>query len=437
MLERSLQQVKEKAYLEGRLLHLETIMRNPPGFLPAIRASETKLGDLLEELQLGPKMGHDDHKPKSVVWHSPRKKDSKARTRIVTVGMEVSSEHPLAALPSKGASIEYAKRLEEDRQAQQLQALQEQQKLNDLQEEIIAKNRARKAATLRSMKEKLKEDIDQKNTFLQVYKAEMAKLAQEREMQARKEERAKLEAEIRERQRIEEIRLSKLDRERQEQEELKQQLELEASFIARIVDDQEAREIARRLKEEDRMRYLEERRRAIELKNEEQERKKEEEKQRAKERAMEVANRAQARVRQGNFMWHNGKFSYYDNVRKDLQEYVQYEDGYGRSYYYDPIYNSYQYRPPADSTVHSFADEQRKEYDAMYGEGAYDAYMADIAFKDSVNQNGGYYNDKKEWIVANGYYDENYNWIEYEGFYDDQGKFVRFAKVSGDLNFMV
>jgi hypothetical protein len=31
----------------------------------------------------------------------------------------------------------------------------------------------------------------------------------------------------------------------------------------------------------------------------------------------------------------------------------------------------------------------------------------------------------------------NYEWVAYEGYYDENGRFIKYAKVQGDLSFMV
>lgn len=71
--------------------------------------------------------------------------------------------------------------------------------------------------------------------------------------------------------------------------------------------------------------------------------------------------------------------------------------------------------------------------------GAYDAYWRDITFKEAVNNDGGYYDDDGVWQPAYGYFDpeNDYAWVAYEGYYDDNGRFIKYAKVQGDLSFMV
>lgn len=64
--------------------------------------------------------------------------------------------------------------------------------------------------------------------------------------------------------------------------------------------------------------------------------------------------------------------------------------------------------------------------------------IADQKFKQSVNELGGWYDEQGQWIEANGHYDEDGNWVANEGYIDEAtGRFIRYAKVTGDLSFMV
>lgn len=69
--------------------------------------------------------------------------------------------------------------------------------------------------------------------------------------------------------------------------------------------------------------------------------------------------------------------------------------------------------------------------------GAYDLRQAEIKVKDEYNRLGGSYDHNGVFHRANGYWDENYEWVPYEGYVNEKGRFVKFAKVEGDLSFMV
>jgi outer membrane biosynthesis protein TonB len=62
---------------------------------------------------------------------------------------------------------------------------------------------------------------------------------------------------------------------------------------------------------------------------------------------------ARARLAQGSFMWHNGKFGFYDNaksavtaVASDPSSWTQYQDDSGNIYYYNSITGVSQYEYP-------------------------------------------------------------------------------------------
>lgn len=432
----ALKQVKTEAILEQRLLDLE-LNRDQQPERPTSKSNNALAATLLESgISSGFSVKREMTQIPSVVWYCPPKKAMKTR-QLVTMGVESFSDNPLESMPSQAASAEYARQIAQQKLLRQQEEIKEKLTLEDLQHEIIAKNRAQKNAALRATKERVKEEIEAKNALKASLNAEKLRIAAEMEQKLAREIRAKEEAELLETLRIRDIQANKRDQQRREAEEYAMQLEVEKMLIARVSSEQEAQEIIRRNKEEDRMRYLEERRRVLEARKEQQAQEEMARREANKVKAMEAANEIQARLRRGNFVWHNGQLGFYDNVRREVKEYVQYEDSYGRPYFYDPVYGTYQYRLPEDADVHHHIEDERKEYDAVHGEGAYDAYKADIAFKDSVNQYGGYYDEHGRWIEANGYYDENYNWVAYEGYYNEQGKYIRFAKISGDLNFMV
>jgi hypothetical protein len=73
----------------------------------------------------------------------------------------------------------------------------------------------------------------------------------------------------------------------------------------------------------------------------------------------------------GNFRWHGGKFGFYDGVRREAVDWIQYEDAEDRPYYYDPVYGISQYRHPEDANVVHYTVLERAEYDAVHGEGTF------------------------------------------------------------------
>lgn len=144
------------------------------------------------------------------------------------------------------------------------------------------------------------------------------------------------------------------------------------------------------------------------------------------------------KIRNGNFMWHGGKYSFYEGIRDDPVAYVEHITEDGVPYYVDPLkVVKPQYDKPQDANIQYYDDEERFYYDSMYGKGSYDLMKVDVAKKDAINRDGGWFDDKGDWVDACGHYDENYEWVADEGYYDENGKYIRYAKVSGDLSFMV
>jgi len=371
----------------------------------------------------------------SVVWNCPPKV---FRVNVPTVFTNDDfDENPLGNLPTKSASIAYAKRIEDHKIAEHEKEVNFKQYLEDQQESIIAKNRAIRGTMLRNMRERMKEDITSKNSLKSQWEEERRKQIVSLQQQQQREQKEKEEAHLREEYRIRQIKEVKKAMEDKQARDYALSLEREKHIISKIVDHAEAREIIRRNQEEARMKYLEERRRKVEQKEIDEELNKLKNEEEKKLKFKESVDRMQGRVRMGNFLWHDGTLGFYDSVRKAPVDYIQYEDSFGSSYYYDPVCKSYQYREPTDAPVRHYTDYEREQYDAVHGEGAYDTHQASIAFKDGVNRDGGYWDEKGQWIKVNGYYDANYNWVDYEGFYDENGKYKKFAKVKGDLSFMV
>lgn len=165
-------------------------------------------------------------------------------------------------------------------------------------------------------------------------------------------------------------------------------------------------------KEEMRMKYLEEIQRAKELKRLEGERKLHTELMQRQRKVKQERDLILARIRKGNFMYHQGKLGYYDNVRDEQQAYIQYEDDQGYPYYFDPITLKTEYVIPPNVPVIHHTDKERQEYDRLYGEGAYDKLEAENKWKEQCNIDGGYW-ENGTWVQLKGYYDENYEFVSF------------------------
>jgi hypothetical protein len=228
----------------------------------------------------------------------------------------------------------------------------------------------------------------------------------------------------------------KSENEKQEAEK-KERHEIELIRLAKMADEKEAKEQKRRLIEEDRMRYLEGRRKIVEDQIYEKLNEKQNELNEKRKKFKEDKYKTIARVRKGNFKWHNGVLGFYDDVRRKPVAWIQYEDNNGVSYYLDPLNNRTTYEMPMDADIRHNSDDDRDAYDAIHGYGAYDAMIADRAYKDAVNRDGGWYDENGAWNVANGYFDDNYEWVGYDGYFDEKGRFIKYAKAEGNLSFMV
>jgi hypothetical protein len=228
----------------------------------------------------------------------------------------------------------------------------------------------------------------------------------------------------------------KSENEKQEAEK-KERHEIELIRLAKMADEKEVKEQKRRLIEEDRMRYLEGRRKIVEDQIYGKLNEKQNELNEKRKKFKEDKYKTIARVRKGNFKWHNGVLGFYDDVRRKPVAWIQYEDNNGVPYYLDPLNNRTTYEMPMDADIRHNSDDDRDAYDAIHGYGAYDAMIADRAYKDAVNRDGGWYDENGTWNVANGYFDDNYEWIGYDGYFDEKGRFIKYAKVEGTLSFMV
>lgn len=373
----------------------------------------------------------------SVVWTCPARQNYLRTAMFTGQDDDEMNENPFKDPISKAASVEYAKKILAAKREKEEEEAQFKQYLADQQEGVIARNRAAKAEMIRQLREQTKTELLNKAKFKAEWEVLQRKQFQMDKARAKQEAKEREDKKLMEIIRIKDIKAMHANRIRQAEIEHKEAIQLEAAKIQMMASDAEVQLINRMNREEARMKYLEERRRAIEDKVVQAEVVKKTRLARRQEKAADIRDHFQARVRMGNFKYHNGEYGFYDSVRAAPVEWVQYEDAQGVPYYYDPISKLSQYRVPVDANIHHYTEDERREYDAVHGDGAYDAYKADCAFKDGVNRDGGYYNAKGVWIVMDGYFDENYEWVANEGYYDENGKYRKYAKVCGDLSFMV
>eukprot|EP00596_Hydrurales_sp_CCMP1899_P004034 CAMPEP_0119053802 /NCGR_PEP_ID=MMETSP1177-20130426/74659_1 /TAXON_ID=2985 /ORGANISM="Ochromonas sp, Strain CCMP1899" /LENGTH=443 /DNA_ID=CAMNT_0007033853 /DNA_START=2225 /DNA_END=3556 /DNA_ORIENTATION=- len=253
-----------------------------------------------------------------------------------------------------------------------------------------------------------------------------------------KDERLRIKSEINDsREHYAVIKAEGLEKQRVKDLNYKRIILLEKEQIKMVLDKSNLDENIRRLAEEKRMKYLEEKRKIIEDKNEQIKKEKEIIYIQKKKETRQLVNEATNSIRMGAFAWHNGVYGFYKDIRAGPVPWVLFMDYEGVPIYFDPIYNKSQRRKPENVQIDIASDDDVRTYDVINGAGAYDAYFADILFKDKYNSEGGYYDDTSTWIVATGYYDENYEFVQHNGFYNEKGKYILYPKPKGDLSFMV
>ena len=216
--------------------------------------------------------------------------------------------------------------------------------------------------------------------------------------------------------------------------------ELEKVRIRDMANRIEMNEIMRRNEEESRMKILEERQAAREAKRMSVEREKYDQIKCRQHRFKDFKDISAANVRKGFFRWRRGVLSFYRDARPKEVPWIRYENEIDGAYYYDPISKISQYHEPNDSYTLSASDIAIEEYEAAHGPGSYAVMLADHAWKDEANANGGYYDDRGRWKTLRGYWDplNDYQWVDMShGYYNENGEFVSHPEVIGDLDFMV
>jgi hypothetical protein len=165
-------------------------------------------------------------------------------------------------------------------------------------------------------------------------------------------------------------------------------------------------------KEEMRMKYLEEIQRTKEQKRFDAERKRHTELIQRQRKVKQDKEIILARIRKGNFMYHQGKLGYYDNIRDEQLPYIQYEDEQGHPYYFDPITLKTEYSIPQGAPVIHHLEKEQHDYDRLYGEGSFEKLQAEQKWKEQCNIDGGYW-ENGSWIPLKGYYDENFQFVSF------------------------
>lgn len=237
--------------------------------------------------------------------------------------------------------------------------------------------------------------------------------AQERQAEARHKKDMK---------RLHDLRTKAKIVDNKEKEEKKEREEMEMERLKRAADHKEYEEIIRRYQEEARMKYLE----GIQLKKELRNAAKNKNnlqslKQRQEIVEVEKEHMVQ-RVRNGNFMYHQGKLGFYDEVRANEVPYIEYADGNGQPYYYDPILNKTQFKQPNAPIIHH-TEKEREEYDRAHGAGAYSELMREQEFDRQCERDGGHFDDYTG------------NWISYKPKRADDSDIIMMTKLLRRMQF--
>jgi hypothetical protein len=311
-------------------------------------------------------------------------------------------------------------------------------KLSESQELSVNKTRAYKLMVAREEIDK-RVDLDEKSMH---YKS-MVETLKSDEMKVQRQRRKAEEKIMKEKNKLELANLHVLRKQEEAKEVKRQLLRKERELVEEIrlrelSSMKEYDEIIRSNKEEARMRVLEERERKREgLRVAAEQAKIDELKEKQDMFTSELVGTTR-KLRDGNFWQIRGKVAFYDQVRSKPVPYISYLDEDGNTYYYDQVDGKTSYKKPQDAHILTSDEFEKMVYEQEHGEGTYHDMLADRAFKDKANEEGGYYTEEGLWIEINGYYDENYNFVDTShGYYDEQGDFHEYDDTMVDLSFMV
>lgn len=385
------------------------------------------------ELLTSKRSGHSGRKI-SVVWSTPLPKKVDPSLNSITKAVSLNIDVPIEA------SRTYAAKLNKWKVDRDKTAAKSREDTELAQELEVGKIKTRRLLTMRKRLETRRMNHE-KSVVMKQLKDEKVKSLQSA-IETKNKEFLLKESLLKEKERFRLKQLYEKDvwAEKSLCNDMLEREEFEKVHLRGMADRKEMIEILRRNEEEARMKVLEGRQRAIEAKqiaieNESTERMKD-----VRDIFETKRNLTTANIRKGVFKWRRGILGYYRDARQNEVPWIQYEDENGRLFYYDSIDNKTQYHVPNDSYILNASDVAIEEYETIHGPGSYAIMLADHAWKDEANANGGYYDDKGRWKTLRGYWDteNDYQWVDTShGYYNENGEFVLHPPVAGDLDFMV
>lgn len=355
---------------------------------------------------------------KSCVWVPPPEPEDEMERRKKV--QQLAAERALQEETARSFSIpeglaakgkEYIAKIKKEKEEAKKKAREEFQErgdMHDMEVAFVKKLKQQKMAEARAL---IRNDV---NESLNIKKRAES---QKKEMNKKLKNARKAEAKLRKEQneaeveRFEEHKRWKLAAQKREEEGREERRQMEAIRLKNMSDHKEYDEILRRIREEERMRYLEGIQRKKEEKRFEVERKRAMELLEKQEKVRIEKQKILNDIRKSNFLYHNGKLGYYRDIRDEPLPFIQYEDDWGNPYYLDPLKNETVYELPPDATVKHHTEKEAEDYDLLYGEGAYAEVLADRAFKMQCNADRGYVGEDGEWVNLGGYYDENFEFV--------------------------